>query len=229
MKTTAQKATRADAGLDGDRAAELDQRAQQRFHEDVDHRPAADPGDDVDRAACARAAARRRPPRDRPSWVAISMTAEADQLEHRHQDAGEEHQQRQRIHPRGQQLLDAAQDGAGLRRRRAGSRSAPDRRWPGCRGWRRRSPRPRCATRLSGLRSCTRTSRSAGSGRRALGRHADQAAALAADRARPEVERRRSAGIGACVWPRRSISSHTAWGSNAASAQTMTTVSRPSA
>ena len=103
----------ADAGLDGRHGTELHQRAQQRFHEDVDHRPAADPGDDVVEAR-ALDQPERRARLGGEQHRRQQHDAEPDQLEQRHQDAGKKHQQRQRIHMRGKQFLDAAQDRARL-------------------------------------------------------------------------------------------------------------------
>ena len=49
-----------------------------------------------------------------PRCVLISRIVEADQLQHRHGDRGEEHQRGERPHAGIQQLAHAAQDGAGL-------------------------------------------------------------------------------------------------------------------
>ncbi len=79
---------------------------------------------------------------------------------------------------------------------------------------------------LLGLRSCTdrAAARAVALG---LGRHRRPGRSPRSPRRPAARQVGGSTGMGACVRPRRSISSHTACGSNATSAQTQTTVSTP--
>ena len=97
----------ADAGSDGDHRPELHQRHEDRDHEDVDHRPAADRPDEAEQGGPV-----AQPPR--PACLGGDQHGDqADQLEHGHDDAGEEHQGRERVHAAGEELLHPAEDRAG--------------------------------------------------------------------------------------------------------------------
>ena len=127
--TTLAKATAPKPELMLTSAAELHQRDQDRGHEDVDHRPAADRRDDAVEPGCGRAAAAAE-----PSRVATSMAPSAISLSTGTTMLAKNTRAASGYMPLDEQLHHAAHDGAGRAGSRAGSRSGRDRRSPAHRG-----------------------------------------------------------------------------------------------